>query len=225
MLSVAEDPREHGDRPQRHARPVGLDARPRDPLDDLGVGLRLDLRAAGSTPTTTSTTRSRTSSARTATSATTSCASTPSSRGSRTTSRQPLYNVAPRAARSSGASRCTTSSSTSVRTRQQAVERRPRHELKSLCAQGAQAARQGLRRLPAARRPVGGAGVLRQPDREPRAQRLVAHDHLLRPLPRRRGDVRVHEESELDDETRGGWYVRQLMGSAQPRRRPTSSTS
>ena len=30
--------REHGDRPQRHARPVGLDARPGDPLDARGSG-------------------------------------------------------------------------------------------------------------------------------------------------------------------------------------------
>ena len=35
-----QDPREHGDRPQRPARPVGLDARPRHPLHDVGVGLR-----------------------------------------------------------------------------------------------------------------------------------------------------------------------------------------
>ena len=39
-----QDPREHGDRAQRHARPVGLDARPEDPLDHLGVGQRLDRR-------------------------------------------------------------------------------------------------------------------------------------------------------------------------------------
>ena len=37
-----EDPREHGDRPQRHARPVGLDEQPRDPLLDLGLGHGLD---------------------------------------------------------------------------------------------------------------------------------------------------------------------------------------
>ena len=36
-----EDPREHGDRPQRPARPVGLDERSRDPLLDLGLGHRL----------------------------------------------------------------------------------------------------------------------------------------------------------------------------------------
>ena len=35
-----QDPREHGDRPQRHARPVGLDERPGDPLQQLGVGHR-----------------------------------------------------------------------------------------------------------------------------------------------------------------------------------------
>ena len=33
-----QDHREHGDRPQRHARPVGLDERSRDPLLDVGVG-------------------------------------------------------------------------------------------------------------------------------------------------------------------------------------------
>ena len=33
-----QDHREHGDRPQRHARPVGLDERSRDSLLDVGVG-------------------------------------------------------------------------------------------------------------------------------------------------------------------------------------------
>ena len=40
-----QDPREHGDRPQHPARPVGLDARPEDPLHHLGVGHRLARRA------------------------------------------------------------------------------------------------------------------------------------------------------------------------------------
>ena len=39
-----EDRREHGDRPQRDARSVGLDARQQDPLHHLGVGQRLPLR-------------------------------------------------------------------------------------------------------------------------------------------------------------------------------------
>ena len=36
-----EDPREHGDRPQRDARAVGLDERPRHQLPELGLGHRL----------------------------------------------------------------------------------------------------------------------------------------------------------------------------------------
>ena len=55
-----QDPREHGDRPQRHARPVGLDARPEDPLDHLGVGQRLARPSSGSTRTTSCTTRTPT---------------------------------------------------------------------------------------------------------------------------------------------------------------------
>ena len=39
---AGQDPREHGDRPQRDARPVGLDERPADQLVHLGLGLRLD---------------------------------------------------------------------------------------------------------------------------------------------------------------------------------------
>ena len=38
---VRQDPREHGDRAQRHARPVGLDERPEHPLVHLGLGHRL----------------------------------------------------------------------------------------------------------------------------------------------------------------------------------------
>ena len=44
-LSRRQDPREHGDRAQHPARPVGLDARPEDPLHDLGVGQRHPGRA------------------------------------------------------------------------------------------------------------------------------------------------------------------------------------
>ena len=36
-----QDPREHGDRAQRHARAVGLDERPEHPLLDLGLGHRV----------------------------------------------------------------------------------------------------------------------------------------------------------------------------------------
>ena len=45
-----QDPREHGDRPQRHARPVGLDERSPDLLLDVGLGLRVDRRGVEALP-------------------------------------------------------------------------------------------------------------------------------------------------------------------------------
>ncbi|CAA9502598.1 MAG: Linoleoyl-CoA desaturase, partial [uncultured Solirubrobacteraceae bacterium] len=45
-----QDPREHGDRPQRDARPVGLDERSPDPLVPMGLGLRLDRRGVEARP-------------------------------------------------------------------------------------------------------------------------------------------------------------------------------
>ena len=47
---AGEDPREHGDRPQRHARPVGLDERPRHQLPELGLGHRLPGRRVAALP-------------------------------------------------------------------------------------------------------------------------------------------------------------------------------
>ena len=88
-----QDPREHGDRPQRPARPVGLDERPGDQLLDVGLGHGLDGRSRGSTRTTTSTTPTRTSAARTRTSATRSCGSTRTRSGTRSTCSQPIYNL------------------------------------------------------------------------------------------------------------------------------------
>ena len=84
------------------------------------------------------------------------------------------------------------------------------------------------RREPGARRRRGGlAGNLRrslgkgargvpqdrdgQRDRQRRPQRLGLRDHLLRPLPR--PDLHL-QQAEVEDETPGGWYVRQLSGSA-----------
>ena len=45
-----QDPRQHGDRPQHPPRPVGLDARPEDPLHHLGVGHGLARRAVEAQP-------------------------------------------------------------------------------------------------------------------------------------------------------------------------------
>ena len=77
-----EDPGEHGDRPQRDARAVGLDERSRHQLP-AGTGTPPRPRKRGSTRTTTSTTPSPTSVARIGTSATRSCASTRTSSGTR----------------------------------------------------------------------------------------------------------------------------------------------
>ena len=48
--------------------------------------------------------------------------------------------------------------------------------------------------------------------RKHRAQRLGLLDHLLRSLPG--SDVHVQRRRRSAEETRGGWYVRQLLGSA-----------
>ena len=69
-----QDPRQHGDRPQRDARPVRLHARPRVRRARPTSGTPRARATTGATRTTTCTTRSPTSSARTATSATASCA-------------------------------------------------------------------------------------------------------------------------------------------------------
>ena len=45
-----QDPREHGDRPQRPARPVGLDERPADPLLHVGLGHGVDRRGVEALP-------------------------------------------------------------------------------------------------------------------------------------------------------------------------------
>ena len=45
-----QDPGEHGDRPQRHARPMGLDERPGDQLPELGLGHRLHRRGLEALP-------------------------------------------------------------------------------------------------------------------------------------------------------------------------------
>ena len=141
-LSRRQDPREHGDRPQRPARPVGLDARPEDPLDHLGVGQRLARPSSGSTRTTSCTTRTRTSSARTTTSATASCASTRTSAGARSTSPS-RCGTSSTPASSSTASRPTTSSS--ARTIKREADQGPRSSRRR--------AKQVLRQDPQAGRP------------------------------------------------------------------------
>ena len=107
---AVEDPRQHGDRAQRHARPVRLDERPQALEQGRSSGIRPARATSGATPTTTCTTPTRTSSARTATSATASCACPRTSSGGPTTSATRSTRRCWRRS-SSTASRCTTSRS------------------------------------------------------------------------------------------------------------------
>ena len=70
---------------------------------------------------------------------------------------------------------------------------------------------QGLRAVPAADRAVLPADPRRQRDREPGPQHLDVQHHLLRPLP---GGRATFTEEETENESRGSWYYRQLLGSA-----------
>ena len=49
-LGLAKDHREHGGRPQCHARPMELDERSRDPLLDMGVGHEFGVKALALDP-------------------------------------------------------------------------------------------------------------------------------------------------------------------------------
>ena len=78
-------------------------------------------------------------------------------------------------------------------------------------AQDQEADAEGLRGVPAAGRTVRAVGVRGQHDRQPDPQRLVVHDHLLRPLPRGRPGV-LHRGDQGRDARQ--WYFRQVLGSA-----------
>ena len=73
MLGIVEDSRQHGDRPQHHARPVRLDRRSRRWRARTSNGTPRARPTSGAIRTTTCTTPTPTSSAWTATSATASC--------------------------------------------------------------------------------------------------------------------------------------------------------
>ena len=83
-------------------------------------------------------------------------------------------------------------------------------------AQGAPPGAQGLRPVPGAHRTVLPADPRGQRDGQPGPQHLGVQHHLLRPLPGRRRDLPrggVRGRSRRQ-ETRGHWYYRQVLGSA-----------
>ena len=184
MLGDGQDPGEHGDRPQRHARPVGLDERPRDPLQHLGVGHRPAGRAVE---------------------ALAQLRAPPVHQRARPRQRHRLRHpadgaraeVEPVQPRAAGLQRrCWPRlfqwgvalhdlDIEAIRKREK-DPKRDEEAAQADRAQGPQADRQGLRRStrrsPARRSWHTASG---QRDREPDAQPVVLHDHLLRPLPRR----------------------------------------
>ncbi len=209
-LSRLEDPRQHGDRPQRDARPVRLDGATRASTPRM---FEWDTACPGDqwrTPTTTCTTPTRTSSARTATSATASCACPRTRSGTRTTSatrstRSLLmiffqYGVAlhdlevERIVAGEVAAR-----------RQQGAARRD-------LAQGPQPGAQGLRAVPGAHRARCSRSTLAGNATANLVRNVWAFTIIFcGHFPDGR---REFTEEETEDETRGQWYYRQLLGSA-----------
>ena len=208
-LAVArQDRREHGDRPQRHARPVGLDERPRDPLLHVGVGHRVARRRVAPF------TQLR----------------APHVHQHRGKDRdlgyeimridphqrwhpvyllQPFYNLLLMAFFEWGVAFHDLDHSAI-----QNGEKSKEQLLRELKAIGLKARRQALKdyiAFPLALGPLVPLDARRELHREHRAQCVGALDHLLRPLPR--PDVHVQPEGGRD-ETRGGFYVRQLLGAA-----------
>ena len=104
---AVEDPRKHGTGPQRHPRPVRLDAGPALRRPQRTNGTSPAPPTTGARPTTGATTPGPTCAAWTTTSATACCASSPSSAGNPSTSRSRWWRWSSRCC-SSGASRSRT---------------------------------------------------------------------------------------------------------------------
>ena len=185
-----QDPGEHGDRPQRHARPVGLDARPQDPLHHLGVGQRLPVGAVEAlaqraAPHLHQRHRPR---------------QRPRLRHHARRRGPALAPALPRAAAVELHQRLL------LRVRHRGLRPRARQEpalgeaAHEPGVQGPHQAgaeedprpgHQGLRRAPAAVRPVVPAHARRQRDRQPGPQPVDPLGHHVRPLPRGRRDLRA----------------------------------
>ena len=209
-----QDPREHGDRPQRHARPVGLDARPEDPLDHLGVGQRLARREQWK--------HSHNELHHTYTNV----LGKDNDLGygiMRVDEDQRWEPVLPRPAAVELPQRLL------LRVRHRGLRPRARQEPASRsAAQGpgvpARAPRQVLRKIRSQvhqglRRPPAAVRARRSStrstanvDRQPGPQPVDPLGHHVRPLPRGRRDLRARRS--IEGETRGEWYLRQMLGSA-----------
>ena len=181
-----EDPRQHGDRPQRHARPVRLHPATRPPLRNVRVGHGLPRRpveARAQLPAPHLHQHHR--------------------QGPRHRLRHPPHDRGPEAVDpdAPAATRSTPPCSPLLfqwgvlaarpRGREDPQRRSSRDEaetcLRAMIGARSAPGAQGLRAVPAADPAVGAAHLRRQRHRQPGPQRLGVHHHLLRPLPRRRG--------------------------------------
>ena len=209
-----QDPGQHGDRAQRAPRPVGLDARPEDPLHRPGTGTTPRRRRSGSAPTTSRTTPTRTSSARTTTSATASCGSTRRRSGSRATSCSRCWNLVTACIFEYGIAMFDLDLGEHLRDKRGCHPGEEGRGARRPLRKAARQADQGLRDLPGCSPATGSAlDPRRERDRQPGAQPLEPLGDHVRPLPRGRGDLRARPSSTRTRRA-GEWYVRQMLGSA-----------
>ena len=213
-LSRRQDPRQHGDRPQRHARPVGLDARPEDPLHHLGVGQRLRRPSSGSTRhnemhhTYTNVVGKDNDLGYGIMRVDEDQPWTPS------TSRQPLWNFINACFFEYGIAAYDLELGEPSIAKKRTEDPELPAPRQAGARQDPQAGHQGLRRPPGALGPdrLVPADPRGQRDRQPGPQPVDPLGDHVRPLPRGRRDLRA--SSSIEDETRGEWYLRQMLGSA-----------
>ena len=205
-----QGPREHGARPQRDARPVGLDARPRDPLHDLGVGQRLGRRGLEEVPQLRAPhlhqhrrqgPRPRLHAA----------AARPRPAVEAVPPRPAALQRRPRASASSGASRSTTSSST----------KRARGASPG-AGSSPTSAGWGARRTRQIAKDYVAWPLLSGPSAVPAflgnltanvVRNVWTHTVIFCGHFPDGAETFDFDESDLDGESRGAWYVRQLLGS------------
>ena len=205
-----EDPGEHGDRAQRDARPVGLDAGPATSTPPPGTGTAPRRPRHGSTPTTTSTTPSPTSAARTRTSATRSCAIDPHQPWHPVYLLQPVYNLVLAAFFEWGVAAHDLDFE-AIKSGEKS-KAQVRRELRGM---GHKAWRQIVKDYIAFPALSGTKGLQGHPEGELHRQHvrnvwsyaIIFCGHFP-------DQTYTFSQEEVEDETRGGFYVRQLLGAA-----------
>ena len=126
--------------------------------------------------------------------------------------RQPGLRVPADGASSSGASRCTTSRSRRIVGRRDHPGRQARGACTGIWRKAAARRSRTTSLFPLLTGPFAPSTLAGNADREPDPQHLGVHDHLLRPLPRRRR--RRSPTRRPRTRPAAQWYFRQVLGSA-----------